>query len=67
MSEVIDKPNAHQDIEMQFDRLTQILDDLYNCAESNLGQRHSVTYRAFKATLYLHALKCDIKAEKKDG
>ena len=51
-----EKPNAHQDIDMQLDRLTQILDDLYNNADTNLGANNVITKRSLKAVLYFHAL-----------
>lgn len=51
---------ARQDINMQLERLTIILDDMYKISSNNLGERHKITQRALKSMLYLHALKCDL-------
>ena len=63
VEEQLKKFNAHQDIEMQLGRLTKILDDLYNCANNNLGVNHLVTTRALKASLYFEGLKCDLRVK----
>ena len=61
------KQNAHQDIQMQLDRLTEKLDALYNYSESNYGGAKPVTRKIQEAVLYFHALKCDLEAIDKKG
>lgn len=57
------KPSARQDIGMQVDRLTKLIDSLYNTADSNLGKRHQITKQALAVQLYFHGFKLDLSAK----